>query len=75
MTQALIHLPAEMVQWRCLICGVSDTGGNGRWACHSDEDCNPVCRGRCFRVYNLQKAEAASLAHWERMLELWGSAG
>lgn len=51
----------------CVICGCVDHGGNGRWAFHADDDCTPVCRGKCWREYSKLKAEAKALGFWESL--------
>ncbi len=44
----------------CAVCGTIDNGGNGRWACHFDTDCTPVCKGKCWHIYSAKKAQATA---------------
>ncbi len=57
----------------CAVCGTIDNGGNGRWACHFDTDCTPVCKGKCWRIYSARKAQATAEQVLLGAFALWGT--
>lgn len=52
----------------CVVCGRSLPSdlepGCGWWATFEDGNCDPVCRGQCWRSYVEAKAVRAELAKW-----------